>query len=321
MQFFAQIGPGQRADLRAKIGGRTDLARRHAVDEALFKGRAHLLHHDEALGRDAALSAVDEARPGAHLGGEVEVGIGQNHIRVAAAEFQHALFEGRPGQRGNLPARGGAAGEGDRLHVRMADECGHAIRADEQGLEHSGWQAGFPEGRFDGERASADVGGMLEQNGVAGHEGGHHRAEDLPVGEIPRHDGQNHAQRLKGDEAVLGRARGPFIGEQTRGMLGVILAHERTFTDLGARLGQRLAHFAGHEMRVNAGFAPQHRCHRAQQPGAAGESNPAPVEESGVRAFHRRGLLPGGMLTVTADQSAGGGIEGDERHEDETIND
>ena len=104
-------------------------------------------------------------------------------------------------------------------------------------------------------------------------------------------------------------------------MPGVILAHERTFLDLGARLGQRLAHFTGDEMRVRAGFAPQHRGHRAEQPGTAGERNPAPVEESGMRAVHRRGLLPGGVLTVTADQSAGGGIEGGERHEDETIND
>ena len=135
------------------------------------------------------MSAVDEARPGAHLGGKVEVGVGQDHVRIAAAQFQHALLERRPGQRGNLPARGGAAGKGDRLHVRMTDERGHAIRADEQGLEHAGGQAGFPKGRFDGERASADIGGMLEENGVAGHEGGHHRAENLPVGKIPRHDG------------------------------------------------------------------------------------------------------------------------------------
>ena len=83
---------------------------------------------------------------------------------------------------------------------------------------------------------------MFEQHRVAGHEGRRRRAEDLPEGEIPRHHRQDHPERLVGDGAVARRAGRPLLGEERGGVPGVVVADHRGFSDLGARLGERLAH-------------------------------------------------------------------------------
>ncbi len=42
---------------------------------------------------DAALPRVGQAARGTNAGGEVEVGIGQDHVGVAPAEFEDRWFE------------------------------------------------------------------------------------------------------------------------------------------------------------------------------------------------------------------------------------
>ena len=47
------------------------------------------------------------------------------------------------------------------------------------------------EERFDGKGALRDVGGVLEQGDITGREGRGSETEELPVWEIPGHDGEN----------------------------------------------------------------------------------------------------------------------------------
>ena len=82
------------------------------------KRRLHRLDHDEALGRDAALAAVDEPGRHAALGRELEIGVLQHEVGIAAAQLQHRLLEQGPGLRGHGLAGGRAAGEGDRAAPR-----------------------------------------------------------------------------------------------------------------------------------------------------------------------------------------------------------
>ena len=62
------------------------------------------------------------------------------------------------------------------------------------------------DGMLDGEGAAGDIRRVLEQEGVAAGEHRDGGADDLPEGKIPRHDREDHAQRLKHD-ARLGRGR------------------------------------------------------------------------------------------------------------------
>ena len=81
----------------------------------------HRLDDHEALGRDAALPAVDEPRGGAGLGRRVEVGVLEHDVGVAAAQLEDALLQARAGLRGDGAARGRAAGERHRGDVRRLD--------------------------------------------------------------------------------------------------------------------------------------------------------------------------------------------------------
>ena len=54
-------------------------------------------------------------------------------------------------------------------------------------------EARFAEHVLDGEGASGDIGGVLEQARIARHQRRRREAENLPKGEIPRHDGEHDA--------------------------------------------------------------------------------------------------------------------------------
>src|SRR5688572_17569591 len=69
----AQVVTGERAELDAGLERVAHLLRPHLLHEQLLEALPHGRNHDEALGRDAALTAVDEARGHARLGGGVEV--------------------------------------------------------------------------------------------------------------------------------------------------------------------------------------------------------------------------------------------------------
>ncbi len=60
-------------------------------------------------------------------------------------------------------------------------------------MEGAAREAGAADEGLDGEGALGDVGGVLEESDVAGHEGGSEEAEDLPEGEVPGHDGEDDA--------------------------------------------------------------------------------------------------------------------------------
>ncbi len=97
-----------------------------------------------------------------------------------------------------------------------------------------------------------DVGGVLEQRGVAGHEGGGCEADDLPEREVPRHHGEDGAER---PVAHQGPRRpgvpdvgvvGVFVGEQPLGVGGVPAHRLGALGGLRAGGRQGLAHLGGH---------------------------------------------------------------------------
>ena len=92
------------------------------------------------------------------------------------------------------------------------------------------------EERFDGKGALRDVGGVLEQGDITGREGRGSETEELPVWEIPGHDGENGAEGFVADEAVdFGvPGRGPdgrhrFVGEKCGCNFSEVTTGERAF--------------------------------------------------------------------------------------------
>src|SRR5581483_1869931 len=59
------------------------------------------------------------------------------------------------------------------------------------------WKTTLAKDTFNLQGTARDVGSMFEYCRIAGHECGGGKAEHLPVGKVPGHQGQNNTKRLK----------------------------------------------------------------------------------------------------------------------------
>ena len=214
MQLVAQIDARLRPDLDIGLERWADLRRPHALDHAALERLAHRLDDDEALGGNAALARVDEPTLRARRDRGDEIGVLEHHVGVAAAELEHRLLDHAAGLGRHRLAGGDAAGERHGSDLRPLDDAGDAVARNQQRREQARRQPGVGEEPLDRERAAGDVGGVLENDAVAGHERRRRGAEDLPEREVPRHHGEQHAQRLVGDEALPRLRRHLLVGEE-----------------------------------------------------------------------------------------------------------
>ncbi len=103
-------------------------------------------------------------------------------------------------------------------------------------------KAGAAHQRLDCESALRDVGGVLQQADVARHQRGREKAEDLPEGKVPRHHGENDAERIPAHVAVVVIGRDGLWREDAGGVVGVVAAGVGALQDLESRGCERLAH-------------------------------------------------------------------------------
>ena len=91
---------------------------------------------------------------------------------------------------------------------------------------------------------------MLEDGRIAGHQGGCGEAEHLPEGEVPRHHGEDRAERLEANVTPGGVRLARLLGEKGLGVVRVVLTARGALIDFGLGLNDRLAHLEGHRARV-----------------------------------------------------------------------
>ncbi len=199
--------------------------------------------------------------------GGVEVGRGHDDERVAAAELEHAGLDVLPGAGADLAAGGLAAGEGDGAHAVVVDHAPRSPRADQQRLEHA---LGKPARASTSSIAIATCGtfeACLSSPVLPAMSAGHGKRKHLPVGEVPRHDRQDRAQRLvAGEDAGVLRTRRSGFGHSSSarslgGVVGVPAAAEGALGHLGLRRDEGLAHLQGRELG-EAARSRRRRCRR-----------------------------------------------------------
>src|SRR5205814_8919727 len=83
----------------------------------------------------------------------------------------------------------------------MLDHCVRRAAADHQRAKEVFRKAGPTEDLLDDERAAGHIRGALQHCGVACHQPWCSEAKDLPKREVPRHDGEDGAERRKRDKA------------------------------------------------------------------------------------------------------------------------
>src|SRR5437868_7257770 len=84
---------------------------------------------------------------------------------------------------------------------------------------------------------------MLEQADVAGHKRRREEPEDLPEGEVPRHNGQNNAERIPTYKCLVSADVDGFRNKDPLGLIGIVTASGCAFENLRAGGGDWFAHF------------------------------------------------------------------------------
>src|SRR5215211_5768734 len=247
VHVFEDLGRGERPHVGVLVHRVADLEGGHALHEAALELVGDLLVDDDPLGVDARLPVVERARSDGSADGRLQIRRGHHDERVAPAELEYARLDVLPRLGADLPARTLAAGQRRRPHPRVVYDRLHLARADQERLEGALREAGAVDDVLDGQRALRHVGGVLQEDDVAGHERRGDVPEDLPEREVPRHDGEYGTQRLVADEGPGALDLRLLVGEKTLGVLGVVAAAAGALLRLGGSRRERLAHLARHQ--------------------------------------------------------------------------
>ena len=112
---------------------------------------------------------------------------------------------------------------------------------------------------------------MLQKADISGHQARSDEAKHLPEGEIPRHDRQNHTERLVSNETFLCRRFDDLVGQESLCVFRVIAAHPGALGGLGHGRLERLPHFRGHQPPKRCFFGFENLARPAHHPPAFGE--------------------------------------------------
>ena len=196
------------------------------------------------------------------------------------------------------------------LTRRSAMMSGHLVGADQQRLEHAGRGAGPAEQVLEEQGRPGDVGRVLEEPDVAGHQGRGREPGHLPQRVVPRHDGQHRPQRLVGDEAQRGVHQHPPVGEEALPVLGEPAEAGGALGHLPLGLGERLPHLGGDDVGDVGQLALQQLGHRHQQSGPLLEGGGRPLGGRPLRQVEAAIHLGGVEGLERLDELAGGGVGG-----------
>mmetsp|Transcript_30325 Transcript_30325/g.86745 ORF Transcript_30325/g.86745 Transcript_30325/m.86745 type:complete len:259 (+) Transcript_30325:405-1181(+) len=170
---------------------------RQFLHHLLLESRFDALLHDGSLRCDANLTSVQNTGVDDGRCGGVQIRVRENRVGVRATELDHGLFQ-KPASFGtDYSTRTFGSCQGHTLNQGMLQHVGDLRYIDDQrpkeALRH-------PRQRLQefltNRSAPKAVRGMLQQDRIAGHEGGDTHSHDLPHREVPRHDGQDDAERL-----------------------------------------------------------------------------------------------------------------------------
>ena len=146
---------------------------------------------------------------------------------------------------------------------------------------------------LDREGAAGHVRGVLQHARVPGHHRGRGEAEDLPEREVPRHHGEDHAERLERHVALRDASVASGSGdEEGVGVLGVVPADPGALLRLGDPLRDGLSHLARHEEREGVLPLVEERSRLGASAFArSAKLEPAPRLEGAVRLLDDPGRL------------------------------
>ncbi len=267
----------------------------------------HRLHQppvDESLDEQARAGRADLALVGERgeegaVDGGVEARVGEDDVRVLAAELERDVLDVDRGGLEDGAPRGGAAGEGDLVdEAAQGDLLARAGAGPGDHVHHARGEAGLDGHPPELERRERGELRGLEDAGVAGGEGG----RELPSGHqervVPRDDLAADADRLADDEARGGGGDAHGLAIDLGGEAAVEVEAGGGVVDVEPRLAERLAAAPHLELGEGARLAADARGEIEEEPRPLLCRGPAPgpvVEGVAGGADRARRLLPAGL--------------------------
>ena len=185
--------------------------------------------NNEALCCDAGLTGIHHPRFHPSRERVLEFCARHHDKRIAAAELEHALFQFASSGARYRTTGALASSKRDRFHSRILDDFFDGLILDQQGLKNSVFKSGITKNIFNSEGALRNVGRVLEQADIAGHQSRSGKSEDLPEGKIPWHNRENDPERLVADEASRSIRGDALFGQKFLAVLCIIAATTRAF--------------------------------------------------------------------------------------------
>ena len=285
-EFVAEVDPRHRAEVVRLIGRFAHPQHAHRRRERLGERVRDRVDGDEPLPGNAALARIQEPGADRAAGCRLDVGVGEDDERVAAAELEDRLLQVKCTGRGDLDPDGlGPGGQGDRRDALIGDQLGDPTAGKDDDLERGVLARRGSHRQAELERAASDVRGMLEHHRVPGHPCRRGGPDQLPDRVVPGHDREDDPEWRELDVGVGPLGRDGLGGEQGGAVVSVVLARPHTLVDLRPRLADHLSHLAGDQVRER--LAPGGRARgrsRAAARRAPRSSSPATTGERRTRA-------------------------------------
>ena len=245
---------------------------------------------DQPAGRRAALPRRAERAPQHAVEREVEIGVVEHDLRVLAAHLERQPLVHAPARLADAAARLGGAGERDDRHLRMLDDrlADHARRA--RARAGSPPAAGRP--RAASRPARCTVCGTssagLKTTALPQSSAGNVFHVGIAIGKLNGvmrpHTPIGRRMLIAHLLAQLARHR---VAEQAASFGGRVVRRVDAFLHVAARLGERLAHLAGHEVGDLFLARRQQVADAAQHVTAGRRRRALPALEAASRALHR----------------------------------
>ncbi len=249
LDLLAVPGADQRPGLRLRVERAPEPDALGAADQLGDELLVDGVLDDQARTGRADLAGVEEDRGEGVVDGGFEVGVGEDHVRVLAAELERDLLH-RARRRGHDLAAGlQTTGEGDQVHLGcLGERRSHVGAGAQDQVGDPGGYAGLGERLHQPDRRRRGQLARLEHERVARGD----RGRDLPGGlqerEVPRGDERAHADRLVDDAAGdLGHARVDHPAGVGVGEVRVVTEDGDDVVDVDLGLDQALAGVEGLE--------------------------------------------------------------------------
>ena len=288
MQLITQIETRHRPEVIGLITRIAHLQRFNRGNKLFAEGFGNPGLNDKALRGGTNLPGILIAANHRGFYRFIEVGIIQDDKRIGTAQFKNAFLQRRAGLGANRLTGAHAAGYRHRGNTRIVDHPGDTVIGRVNPAKYAGRQPCLINDLANQRRAPHHVRRMFQQIAIPRQQNRYRTAQNLPQREVPRHNGENRAQRTILNHRIVIFHLSGFGRQHGRAVFRIPVAEIRGFRHFTTRLGNRFAHLKADHLRHLFGAGAQRVTDFTQSIGALFKTDGTPLTITLLSKRNRR---------------------------------